>query len=153
MACISRARKTGKTPFGLYIIKRKEVWGRLRHQAKRIHVPHQHILALYCGWCFKWGWALSAPNKQQAGTCTCLKGGPINIKLISHLSNSDRREIQLNVLGPHKLSDNVTKSLPPLPPTDCLFRGAHLSLGVLAFGLDGGGTGRCMCMFGCVLDL
>ena len=28
------------------------------------------------------------------------KGGPINIKLISHLSNSDRREIQLKILGP-----------------------------------------------------
>ena len=27
------------------------------------------------------------------------KGGPINIKLISHLSNSDRREIQLKILG------------------------------------------------------
>ena len=28
------------------------------------------------------------------------KGGPVNIKLISDLSNSDRREIQLKLLGP-----------------------------------------------------
>ena len=37
------------TPFGLYNIKRKEVWGRPRHQAIMIHLPHQHIIALYCG--------------------------------------------------------------------------------------------------------